>query len=344
MNRVMLSSVLAGLVLAEVAWGQAKYPEWPYPMAYDSVNAAPKNNKLLYEDNKLRLFEVTIRPGERERMNGQPYPSVYFHDAPLPDAAQVVDMPLDPNSALNGQGAGHGSAPQGIRYPTCETMAPLAPHQVTNNGSFPIHYYRLEFKRLDGADLAANWKTWYPWMLGPIPRVKNLDPTKLGSPFSKEWPYPIALDSVKAAPNNHKALYADAHIRLVEVTERPQSQENLHGHPYFSVFINDTAGELQTARGPQPPPPVTNPPLGTPGPYHKGEVGDYQLDPNATPMSRGETGGAPAGMLAPSCSAATPQAPHAHINGGDTPWHFYRLEFVRIDGDDFKTEWRQWYR
>jgi hypothetical protein len=36
-------------------------------------------------------------------------------------------------------------------------------------------------------------------------------------------------------------------------------------------------------------------------------------------------------MQAPSCSAATPQAPHAHINGGETPGHFYRVEFLRED-------------
>lgn len=234
---------VAGCVLmaATTAWGQAKIPAWPYAMTYDSVKAAPQNHKLLYEDGKLRFIEVTIKPGEKEPMNGDPYPSVYLHDAPMPDPAQIVDTRLDPNSPLNGQGAGHGVAPPGEEFPTCDTLAPLAPHQVENHGTIPIHFYVLQFKRLDGADLGANWKTWYPWMVGPIPVVKNVDPTNLGPPFSKEWPYPIALDSVAAAPNNHKALYADGRVRVVEVTERPESQENLHGHPYRSVFINDTA-------------------------------------------------------------------------------------------------------
>lgn len=344
MNKAIVTSVLAVGVLNTAAWGQAKYPVWPYPMTYDSVKAVPVNNKLLYEDNKLRLVEVIIRPGERENMNGQPYPSVYFHDAPMPDASQVIDVPLDPSSALNGQGAGHGSSPPGANYLTCDTMAPLAPHEVTNKGSFPIHYYRLEFKRVDGADLGANWKVWYPWMVGPIPEVQNVDPT-LGKPFSKDFPYPIALDPVKAAPNNHKALYKDAHVRLVEVTERPASQENLHGHPYFSIFVNDTAQPPATgvSQGSPPSAPPTDTPLGKPGPYHKGEIGDYQLDPKAVPMQRGNPGLPPAGMLAPSCSPATPQAPHAHINGGEVPGHFYRFEYFRLDGDDIRTKWRQWY-
>jgi hypothetical protein len=318
-----------------IAWGQAKYPEWPYPMSYDSVKAAPQNNKLLYEDNKLRFIEVTIKPGEKEPMNGQPYPSVYLYEDPQPEASQIVDTKLDPNSPLNGQGAGHGTAPAGVQFPTCDTMAPLAPHQVVNNGKIPIHYYVVEFKRLDGADLGANWKTWYPWMVGPIPAVKNVDASTAGPPFSKEWPYPIALDSVPAAPNNHKALYADANVRVVEVTERPESQENLHGHPYRSVFINDIApsNPRPIAGSSAPPAPVADlkTPLGKPGPYHKGENGDYQLDKNAAPWLRGVTGRPPAGMISPTCSAAMPQAPHAHINGSEVPGHFYRVEFLRGD-------------
>jgi hypothetical protein len=338
------------VVLPAAAWAQAKYPQWPYPMSYDSAKAAPQNHKLLYEDDKLRLFEVMIRPGEREPMNGQPYPAVNFYDDPLPDAAQVVDRQLDPKSALNGQGAAHGTAPPGMQYPTCETLAPLAPHQVTNHASFPIHYYQLEFKRLDGEDLGAKWKEWYPWMTGPIPTVQNLDPASQGPPFSKGWPYPIAMDSTHAAPNNHKALYSDMHVRLVEVTERAASQENLHGHPYYSVFVNDAVA----GPGPASTAPVAaqraaqatedRTPLGTPGPYHQGEAGDYQEPHPAVVMQRGKPSGPPAGMISPSCVAASPQQIHAHINGGDVPGHFYRLEFLRLDGEAFKTQWRQWYQ
>jgi hypothetical protein len=155
-----------------------------------------------------------------------------------------------------------------------------------------------------------------------------MDPSKEGPPFSKEWPYPIAMDSVAAAPNNHKALYADARVRVVEVTERPESQENLHGHPYRSVFINNTIPSLQPA-------PAANPnvktPLGKPGPYHKGESGDYQWDANAAPWLNGQTGQPPAGMVSLYCRASMPQTLHAHINGSEVPAHFYRVEFLRAD-------------
>jgi hypothetical protein len=51
------------------------------------------------------------------------------------------------------------------------------------------------------------------------------------------WPYPDSLDSIKAAPKNHKILYEDGEIRIVEVTIRPGETENLHGHKYSSIFI-----------------------------------------------------------------------------------------------------------
>lgn len=136
--------------------------QWPYPIAYDSYLAAPNSHKLLYEDDHVRLIEVTIRPGETEHMEGVPYPSVVAEDAI--SGATSEDHPLDANSPLNGQGAGHGAAPQGLEVPTCATMGPLAPHAMQNTGAVPIHFYRIEFKRIDGDGLKTHWREWYPWM------------------------------------------------------------------------------------------------------------------------------------------------------------------------------------
>jgi hypothetical protein len=29
----------------------------------------------------------------------------------------------------------------------------------------PLHYYQVDYKRIDGDGLTANWKKWYPWMV-----------------------------------------------------------------------------------------------------------------------------------------------------------------------------------
>ena len=78
----------------------------------------------------------------------------------------MTETRLDPNSPLNGQGAGYGPPPTvfNMKVPTCETMAPEAPHKIHNAGSVPLHYYQVDFIRIDGEDFATNWRKWYPWM------------------------------------------------------------------------------------------------------------------------------------------------------------------------------------
>jgi hypothetical protein len=155
--------------VADLTPAQASAPklseQWPYTVAYDAIYAAPNNYKLLFEDNKVRLVEVTIRPGETTPMAGNPYPAVLAYNGNL-DASKVTETWLDPASPLNGKGGGHAGPPKNhnLTSPTCGTIAPESPHKTHNGGSTPIHYYRIEYKRIDGDQLAANWKTWYPWM------------------------------------------------------------------------------------------------------------------------------------------------------------------------------------
>jgi len=139
--------------------------QWPYPIVYDSIQAAPNNYKLLYEDGKMRLLEVNIRPGETTPMHGSPYPSVMAFNS-ITDPTKITDTKLDANSPLNGQGAGQGRAPSvdNLKVPTCMTMAPRAPHKIHNGGTALLHYYQIEYKRIDGDGLAANWRKWYPYM------------------------------------------------------------------------------------------------------------------------------------------------------------------------------------
>ncbi len=323
-HRAQLMAGTVLLVLAVAYWGRVGAQSgpktlnpgaWPYPDSYDELLAAPKDHKLLYENGHVRLIEVIIRPGETANMHGHPYSAVIAYDAALPATKNSL---LDPGSAQNGQGGSRGTAPAGTAYPTCSTTGPQAPHAPANNDTFPYHTYRIEFKRVDGADFAKNWKAWYPYMLDPLKPVKDVVPGPgLGEPLSKDWPFPMAYDSISAAPNNHKLLFEDGHVRFLEVIIRPGETENMHGHPYPSVFARDSVQ-----------------PMGT----------NVRLLPDS-PLN-GQGGGrgpAPAGYDYPSCSTMGPQAPHAATNTSDFPYHFYRLEFKRVDGEEFKTNWKAWY-
>jgi hypothetical protein len=124
------------------------------------VLAAPNNYRLLYEDGHVRLLEVTIRPGETTPMHGNPYASVLAFNTMAVDQREIVD------TALIEYKPGQGAAPSVFHMtaPTCTTIAPEAPHTIRNNGPLPLHYYRIEFKRVDGDDFATHWREWYPWM------------------------------------------------------------------------------------------------------------------------------------------------------------------------------------
>ena len=132
---------------------------WRWPDAMDSINAAPKNHKVLFENDHVRLLEVAVQPGETENMHGHKYPSVFMMDAPQPrvanqnleeDAAEA-NRPRPPRPSQDGE----------AQYPTCRAMTtPQAPHQVTNTESFPQHFYRMEFKKIDGDAIRSMTK--YP--------------------------------------------------------------------------------------------------------------------------------------------------------------------------------------
>jgi hypothetical protein len=138
----------------KAAAGAAKFSAvWPYSIALD-YKAAPNNYKLLYEDPHIRLIEVTVRSGETSNISGNPYPAVLALDA----------ISGGPSVDLNGQNGGSGPAPPNFEAPSCLTSAPQPPHAIHNAGATPIHFYRIDFKRIDGPELETKWREWYPWM------------------------------------------------------------------------------------------------------------------------------------------------------------------------------------
>jgi hypothetical protein len=181
------------------------WPEhWPYPDEDDSAVAASEVHHIRYIDNHVRFVEVAYFPGVHGQMHGHPWPSVFANDAPSPKNDYNVNLDPERRAIF-----GVGQPPLGMQFPTCRTLGPQAPHAETNNDTWPHHFYRLEFLRVDGAEIQENWKEWYPWMLDPLLPVKNVKPPAGAPKLSDAWPYPAILDSYHAAPNNYKLLYED---------------------------------------------------------------------------------------------------------------------------------------
>lgn len=288
------------------------YPaHFPYPDEYDSAVAASEVHHVRYVDAHVRLVEVAYFPGVHGQMHGHPFPSVFAIDSPLPNSYNIL---LDPQNKIL---MGRGIPPKGMDYPFCRTMNPQSPHAETNQDTWPHHFYRLEFFRIDGKDIEQHWKEWYP-APNNLVAASGLQSRAGITRFSEAWPYPISFDTIRAAPNNQKLLYEDAHIRLVEVTVRPGEAEPFEGDPYPSIIASDTlpgAGDEDVAMN-----------------------SSLALDPESvrhTPP--------PPGFDLPVCSTSAPLAPHSIRNKGAAAIHYYRIDFKRIDGNGIKTHWREWY-
>jgi len=62
---------------------------------------------------------------------------------------------------------------------------------------------------------------------------------------SKETcPWPANLDAVKAAPGNHKVIFENEHVRVLEVTIAPHSKEPIHAHCWPSTLYIQQAGDI----------------------------------------------------------------------------------------------------
>jgi hypothetical protein len=56
-------------------------------------------------------------------------------------------------------------------------------------------------------------------------------------PDKSDWNWPDSLDAVKAAPHNHRVVFENSQIRILEVILDPYEFEPLHTHSHPSVMF-----------------------------------------------------------------------------------------------------------
>ena len=52
--------------------------KWPWPEALDALTAAPRFHKLLFENDRVRVLEVRIKPGELVPVHTHRWPGVVY--------------------------------------------------------------------------------------------------------------------------------------------------------------------------------------------------------------------------------------------------------------------------
>ena len=60
---------------------------------------------------------------------------------------------------------------------------------------------------------------------------------------ASECPWSAAQDAVKAAPQNHRVIFENDHVRVLDVTVPPHTKEPIHAHCWPSVLYITDAGK-----------------------------------------------------------------------------------------------------
>jgi mannose-6-phosphate isomerase-like protein (cupin superfamily) len=127
-------AVACGLVAVGVtalAQSTNDFDRWWKP-ELDATAAAPGNHKILFENDEVRVLEVTVAPGAREPLHVHRYPAVMVVDS----SPHLVEHLQDGTSR-----------DLGVRQPGTRWMPIAQGHAMENAGEVPLHAIRIELKK-----------------------------------------------------------------------------------------------------------------------------------------------------------------------------------------------------
>jgi hypothetical protein len=109
------------------------------PVPTDQVISSPETDSILVDRADLRLIEVTIPPGATETMATDAWPSaLVFYEA----------QPKGTDTFSDGHVVQLSRRFEGALFPTAIRRGPQPAHSFHNTDTFPAHFYRVEFKKI----------------------------------------------------------------------------------------------------------------------------------------------------------------------------------------------------
>ena len=108
-----------------------------WPAGLDALLAAPAHHRLTFENERVRVLDTRIAPGERTPIHTHRWPAVH-HVISWSDFVRRDDKG---GVLLDTRTAGLTSAPGSILW-----GEPLGPHTLENVGSDPLHIVSVEIK------------------------------------------------------------------------------------------------------------------------------------------------------------------------------------------------------
>ena len=109
-----------------------------WPASLDAVAAAPGNHRVLLENDRVRVLEITVAPGTREPVHAHCLPGVAYvmYEGKYRD--------YDDQGKLLSEGK---ESPSESQFPMTSWTEPVAPHSYENIDTRPMRSVHIELKR-----------------------------------------------------------------------------------------------------------------------------------------------------------------------------------------------------
>lgn len=140
---------IVGLTWAQLAQAPAAAPlpsGWSWSPFLDAVQAAPKSHRVLIDNERVRVLEVVVQPGQKEPIHTHQWPSVMYVTNPAPLRYYSATL-------VNGKWVEKGddstppaTPPNPNRPRPPQYLEPEGPHAVENMGTTPYRALRVEIK------------------------------------------------------------------------------------------------------------------------------------------------------------------------------------------------------
>ena len=110
---------------------------WPWPESLDALVAAPRHHRLVFENDRVRVLDTRIAPGETVPVHTHRWPAVNH----VQSWSDFVRRDADGKVLVDTRGR---PAPESL--PFVVWGEPLPPHTLENVGAAELHVISVELK------------------------------------------------------------------------------------------------------------------------------------------------------------------------------------------------------
>jgi hypothetical protein len=109
----------------------------PWPASLDALSAAPGHHTLLLENDRVRVLETVIPPGDVVPVHTHCWPSVLY----VLSWSEFIRCDADGTVVLDSRTTGSGGSPPSVAWSEA-----LPPHSLENVGTAEIRVISVEIK------------------------------------------------------------------------------------------------------------------------------------------------------------------------------------------------------